>query len=105
MLIGTRLSAQDKFSLILKKSGIEKEKRGHCPLFSLPHFAAPLTVLPNRSARQECVQIGTTHFCVFLTVSTLFIKIIVLCRSILAYILTQTYAGKLFLLIFSSYIP
>ena len=46
--------------------------------------------LDYRAARHECVQVGTTHFYNFLTVSTLFIKIIVLRRSILAYFATQT---------------
>ena len=33
-----------------------------------------LTVLNDRRAAHECVQVGTTHFYIFLTVSTLFIK-------------------------------
>ena len=55
-----------------------------------------LAVLDNRAARQECGQVGTTLFYNFLTVSTLLVKKIVLGGSILAYILTQTNAGKLF---------
>ena len=52
-----------------------------------------------RGARQECGQEGTTRFYNFLTDLTPFIKKIVLCGSILAYILAQTNAGKLFYLI------
>ena len=59
-----------------------------------------LAVLNDWAARHECVQVGTTHFYNFLTVSTLFIKIIVLRRSILPYFLTQTNTKKLFLLDF-----
>jgi hypothetical protein len=55
-----------------------------------------LAVLNNRATAHECVQVGTTHFYNFLTVSTLFIKKIVLYSSILAYILTQTNTEKLF---------
>jgi hypothetical protein len=63
------------------------------------HRADYFSVLDNRAARHECVQVGTTHFYNFLTVSTLFIKIIVLRRSILPYFLTQTNTKKLFYLI------
>ena len=49
-----------------------------------------LAVLNDGRAAHECGQEGTTHFYNFLTVSTLFIKMIVLRRSILAYFATQT---------------
>ena len=58
--------------------------------------ADELAVLDNRAARQGCGQVGTTHFYNFLTVLTPFVKKIVLCGSILAYILTQTNTEKLF---------
>ena len=61
------------------------------------------TVLDDGAATHECVQAGTTHFYIFLTVSTHFIKIIVLCRSILTYILTQTNTEKLFFDFFNAY--
>jgi hypothetical protein len=64
------------------------------------HRAHQLAVLDDGGAAHECVQVGTTHFYNFLTVSTLFIKIIVLRRSILPYFLTQTNTQKLFYLIF-----
>ena len=62
-----------------------------------------LAVLYNRAATHECGQEGTTHFYIFLTVSSHFIKIIVLCRSILAYISTQTNTEKLFFDFFNAY--
>jgi hypothetical protein len=37
-----------------------------------------LAVLDDRAAAHECVQIGTTHFCIFLTVLPRFIKKIAL---------------------------
>jgi hypothetical protein len=64
------------------------------------HSADELTVLDDGRAAHECGQEVTTHFYNFLTVSTLFIKIIVLRHSILPYFLTQTNTQKLFYLIF-----
>ena len=42
-------------------------------------------VLQDRTARHECVQVGTTHFYNFLTVSTLFVKKKLLYCSVLAH--------------------
>ena len=58
--------------------------------------ADELAVLDDGRARHECGQVGTTHFYNFLTVLTPFVKKIVLCCSVLAYILTQTNTEKLF---------
>ena len=44
--------------------------------------ADKLSVLDNRAAAHECGQVGTTHFYIFLTVSTLFIKKIVFSSQI-----------------------
>ena len=52
--------------------------------------ADELAVLNDGRTAHECVQVGTTHFYNFLTVLTPFVKKIVLCGSILAYILTHT---------------
>ena len=60
------------------------------------HRSHELAVLNYRAAAHECVQVGTTHFYNFLTVLTPFVKKIVLCGSILAYILTLTNTEKLF---------
>ncbi len=59
-----------------------------------------LAVLNDGRTAHECGQEGTTHFYKLLTISTLLVKKIVLCDSILAYILTQTNTSKLFYLIF-----
>ena len=67
------------------------------------HSTHELAVLDNGAARHECVQVGTTHFYNFLTVSSPFVKKIVLCRSVLAYILTQTNTEKLFFDFFNAY--
>ena len=64
------------------------------------HGSHELAVLYDGAAAHECVQVGTTLFYNFLTVSTLFIKIIVLRHSVLPYFLTQTNTKKLFYLIF-----
>jgi hypothetical protein len=65
--------------------------------------ADELAVLYYGRARHECGQVGTTHFYNFLTDLTLFVKKIVLCGSILAYILTQTNTEKLFFDFFNAY--
>ena len=67
------------------------------------HRTHKLAVLYDWAARHECVQVGTTYFYNFLTVSTPFVKKIVLCRSVLAYILTQTNTEKLFFDFFNAY--
>ena len=58
--------------------------------------ADELAVLDDRRARHECGQVGTTHFYNFLTVSTPFVKKIVLCSSILAYFATHTEVNRVF---------
>ena len=61
----------------------------------LPFRLRRLRHVNDRRARHECVQVGATHFFNLLTVLTLFIKIILFCRRILAYVLNQTAARKI----------
>ena len=64
------------------------------------HGADELAVLNDRRAGHKCVQVGTTHFCKFLTVSTLFVKENDFYCSFLVHFATQMNVGELFSLIF-----